>query len=130
MGYFIFAKNLDKIQYEKLNHNIHSLVFEERYKRNLKPDSYDGDVIKYVDVELRQFITKEKLKDYINDIKNRFNLFINNNKNYPYIEKYVNYYNVLNNLDIDSVSFPLTSTLEEYLENKGLPSLNILQLFN
>jgi hypothetical protein len=39
-----------------------------------------------------------------------------------------NYYNQLNTLNLDNITFPFNQSLEQYFNNLGQPSLSPLQL--
>jgi hypothetical protein len=64
----------------------------------------------------------------VENIKNLINFFKENNSNHPSFEIWSNYYNQLNNLNLDSISYPLDKSLEQYFNDLGQPSYNILQM--
>lgn len=71
---------------------------------------------------------KEYLKIYIENYKNQIKQFLNNNKNHSLYDRWNNYYNQLNSLNLDSITYPLNKSLEQYFNDLGQPSLNPLQL--
>ena len=71
---------------------------------------------------------KEHLKTDIDLFKQQIKQFIDSNPNHPLFSRWNNYYNQLNNLNFDNINYPLTMSLEKYLNDLGQPSLNPLQL--
>jgi hypothetical protein len=74
------------------------------------------------------FLIKNNLKNYINRLKIQIKQFLDNNPNHPLFNRWNNYYNQLNNLNLDSITYPLNKSLEQYFNDLGQPSYNILQL--
>ena len=54
--------------------------------------------------------------------------FLKNNKNHQLFNRWNNYYTQLNNLDLNSIEYPLNKSLEQYFKDQNLPSLNPLQI--
>jgi hypothetical protein len=147
MSYFIFLKNLDNIQgtLYKISENQSDLnnlnIITSDYKvledsqdnfnlvkyGNKFPEKYDNNNIIYIDQTI-SFINKDTLQMYLNIFKNEIKQFTNNNPNHPLFNKWNNYYNQLNNLNLDSITYPLDKSLEQYFNDLGQPSLNPLQL--
>lgn len=78
-----------------------------------------GDIIKSA---------KEQLNDNISSYKENIKNFLKNNPNHPLFDRWNKYYNQLNSLNLDSIIYPFTKTLEQYFNDLGQPSLNPLQL--
>jgi hypothetical protein len=111
---------------------------------NKLPSKYNNDIITYVDTEIN-FIdliatdiktgeqilvkpAKNYLKEYIEIFKKKIKSFINNNKNHVLFNKWDNYYSQLDNLNLDSITYPLNKSLEQYFKDQNQVSLNPLQI--
>jgi hypothetical protein len=147
MFYFIFGKNLDNIlgslykiaenQSDLDNLNIDKSIYQiiedtqinfENVKYSLKNAiNYSGQTITYSDVNPISF-NKNNLKNYIDSFKEVIQQFLKNNTNHPLYNRWNNYYNQLNSLNLDSITYPLNKSLEQYFNDLGQPSYNILQL--
>jgi len=147
MSYFIFQNNSDNIegvlykiaenQSDLNNLNIPQSVYKiiESSQENFndvklgKKDvvKYQGENIIFSNV-LIYSITQEKLFSVVNQNKLIINQFLNNNKNHPLFNSWQNYYNQLNNLNLSTITYPLNKSLEQYFDDLGQPSYNILQL--
>jgi hypothetical protein len=147
MAYFLFSKDSDNINgtlyriYENqndlnnsnINQNVYKIIEDSQENFNLckfgnkLPISYNNNNIVYENINA-VFLSKEHLLNYINNIKNNINDFINNNPNHPSLSIWKNYYNQINNLNLDSITYPLNKSLEQYFNDLGQPSFNILQL--
>lgn len=110
-------------------------------KLNIKqPVSYSGNIITYVDESYSWNLSYEdiqqnlgyssNLKIYVNNCINSISCFLNvdSNKNNLNYNKWNNYKNQLSSLDLKSITYPLNKSLEQYFNDLGQPSLNILQL--
>jgi hypothetical protein len=148
MSYFIFQKKSDNIlgTLYKIAENIDDLnnlnIIKSDYKIiedsqnnfldvkfGLKyPSSYNESSIINYQVTYIYFQNKEFLNNYINNNKNAIMQFLNFNTNHSLFEKWKNYYNQLNNLNLDSITYPLNKSLEQYFNDLQQPSLNPLQL--
>jgi len=146
MAYFIFVKNLDNIEGSiyKIAENQSDLnnlniiqsdckIIEDSQSNfdlvkfgNKYPNKYNNDVITYTDQTI--IYQKQQLKIYIDNLKNEIKQFTNNNLNHPLFSLWNNYYTQLNNLNLDSITYPLNKSLEQYFDDLGQPSYNILQL--
>jgi hypothetical protein len=102
------------------NFNAVKFGIKEAIKFNNNTINYINKTIKYSD--------KQSLKESVESIKNLINLFKENSSNNPSFEIWNNYYNQLNNLNLDSISYPLDKSLEQYFDDLGQPSYNILQI--
>ena len=94
---------------------------------NKFPFKYNSNTITYVDQTI-SYITKESLSSYVNQYKNLIKQFTDNNPNHPLFNTWNNYYSQLNNLNLDSITYPLNKSLEQYFNDLGQPSLHVLQL--
>jgi hypothetical protein len=71
---------------------------------------------------------KSNLEFQINYLKEKINNYLENNKNHTLYNRWNDYYNQLNNLNVDSITYPLNKSLEQYFNDLGQPSFHILQL--
>ncbi len=78
-----------------------------------------GDIIKSA---------SEQLNDNISFYKKRIKQFLENNPNHPLFDRWNQYYNQLDSLNLESITYPFTKTLEQYFNDLGQPSYNSLQL--
>jgi len=101
-------------------------------------------VIKYIDNDViyeqsqefsGYFRNSEELKIFLDPIapnsisfKKNIQFFLDSNKNSPLFDKWNNYLNFLNNLNLDSLNYPIESSFEEYLSKNNIFFLNPLQL--
>ena len=148
MPYFIFNKNqedisgtfyrmaenesdLNNLNIEITNYNIiqESLENFNNVKFQIKfPISYNiSNVINYENLN-PLFTRKENLEKIVNNLKQQINLFLKNNQNHPLFDRWNSYYNQLNSLDLETINYPLTMSLEQYFNNLGQPSYSVLQL--
>jgi hypothetical protein len=147
MAYFIFTKNLDNIegtiyriaenQSDFNNLNITQSVYEiiedsqssfNEVKFGSKiAEKYNNNIITYVDQTI-SFNNKNELQDYVNNSKQQIKQFTNNNPNHPLFSRWNDYHTQLNNLNLDSITYPLNKSLEQHFNDLGQPSLNPLQL--
>jgi hypothetical protein len=149
MAYFIFQKNLDNVtgtiyriaeNFSDLNYlNIiqsdYKIIEDSQTNFNLVKYGtkyvlkYNNDIITYGIEETETFFSaKENLKNYIFNNKKIIEGFLDNNKNHPLFNQWNNYLNQLNNLNLDLITYPLNKSLEQYFNDLGQPSFNILQL--
>jgi hypothetical protein len=94
-------------------------------------------VIKYVDNDViynqnqpssGHFRNSKDLKIILDPIKNNIQFFLDSNKNSLLFDKWNNYLNFLNNLNLESLNYPIESSFEEYLSKNNIFFLNPLQL--
>lgn len=149
MAYLVFHKNKEDLQgyfyrfYENQNDLNNSNINKDDYKiiedssfnfnllkfGNKIPLSYNNvNNIAYLDMNNTSYLTKKSLLDYINCIKPCIYDFIKSSPNHPSFNIWKNYYDQLNNLNLDTITYPLNKSLEEYFNDLGQPSYNILQL--
>jgi hypothetical protein len=55
-------------------------------------------------------------------------MFTNNNPNHSLLNRWNDYYNQVNSLNLDSITYPLNKSLEQYFKDQNQISLNTLQL--
>jgi hypothetical protein len=147
MAYFIFLKNLDNVlgsiyriaenQFDLDNLNINKLDYkiieDSEVNFNLVKYStkfiqkYSGNTISYIDSNI-VFENKSILNNYITNTKNLIKIFLDNNKNHPLFNNWNNYYNQLTDLNLDSISYPLNNSLEQYFKDLNQSSYHPLQL--
>jgi uncharacterized protein YjgD (DUF1641 family) len=146
MSYFIFLKNSDNLegtlykiaenQYDLNNLNINTNDYKiiedsqtnfENVKYGTKyPIKYNDNTITYVDSSC--LFKKNSLDTEITNFKSIIKNFINNNPNHPLLSRWNDYYNQLNSLNLDNITFPLNKSLEQYFNDLGQTSLNPLQI--
>ena len=147
MSYFIFIKNLDNVpgtiyriaknESDLNNLNItqseYKIIEDSEENFNLVKfgskyvDKYNNNNIIYLD-HIISYKNKNELQSYINNIKTLIKNFTENNPNHLLFNLWTSYYNQLNNLNLDSITYPLNKTLEQYFNDLGQLSLNPLQL--
>lgn len=147
MAYFIFIKNLENVsgslykiaenEFDLNNLNIVKSDYKiledsqenfNNVKLNIKNvDKYSNNLITYVDQNFI-FNNSKSLENYIINLKISIEYFKSSNSNHVLYNRWNSYYNQLNNLDLNSITYPLNKSLEKYFNDLGQPSLNILQL--
>lgn len=147
MTYFVFTKNLEniegslyrfaenKIDLDKLNIDVscytvienNQINFNEIKNGNKIVLKYSNNTLDVIDGHF-SFTEKKKLERYVNMLKNQIKEFIENNINHPLFDRWNNYLNQLNNLNLDTITYPLNKSLEQHFDDLGQPSYNILQL--
>jgi hypothetical protein len=146
MPYLIFLKNSDNLDgtlfkiaendtdlNNLCNVNLYKVIsvaeneFNQVKYGTKDPIKYLNDQITYLDIPTT-FSNKERLNNYITSFKNQLNTSISNYPNHPSVNFWNTYLNQLNNLNLDTIAYPLNKSLEQYFNDLGQPSLNILQL--
>jgi hypothetical protein len=147
MSYFIFLKNFDNVdgtiyrvaenQSDLNNLNIsqpdYKIIEDSQENFNLVklgikfPNKYNNNTITYTD-QTFLFYNKIELQNDVDNIKKQIKQFTDNNPNHPLLSRWSNYYTQLNNLNLDTISYPLNKSLEQYFDDLGQISYNILQL--
>jgi hypothetical protein len=147
MSYFIFLKNLDDVEgtickiaennddlnYLNINQSDYKIIEDSKENFDLVKfenkfiQKYNNNTITYID-QIISFNDKNQLQFNINDLKQQIKQFTDINPNHPLFSRWDSYYNQLNNLDLDSITYPLNKSLEQYFNDLGQPSYNILQL--
>jgi hypothetical protein len=147
MSYFIFLKDLNNIEgsiyriAENQNDLDNMNINKQNYKiiedtqinfNSVKNNAklalkYNQDLITYVDQQI-YYSKKIHLENYVNILKNQISYFLNTNSNHVLFDRWNNYLSQLNNLNLDNITYPLNKSLEQYFNDLGQPSYNILQL--
>lgn len=149
MAYFIFAKDSDNIEnmISKIAENQNDLnnlnISQDAYKiiedtqTNFElvkygqktPKKYNGNTITYEDISYDGiFLKKETLAPYVELYINQIQQFLNVNPKHPLFNMWNNYYIQLKNLNLNTITYPLGKSLEQYFKDQNQPSLNPLQL--
>jgi len=148
MAYFIFTKNIDNIkdalyriaenQSDLNNLNIDQNSYKVIEDSQINFDSvkygqkyvekYNNDIISYADISYEFPFNKNQLNTYIQNAIVQIKQFLNNNLNHPLFNRWNDYCNQLQSLNLDSITYPLNKSLEQYFKDQNLPSLNLLQL--
>jgi len=149
MAYFVFGKNLDNINNTiyriaenendlnnlNITQDVYKIIEDSQSNFNLVkfmnkfPEKYVGNTITYIDqIPSIAFPSKKELQEYVNSVKENIKQFTDNNPNHPLFDRWNNYYNQLNTLNLDTVSYPLNKSLEQYFSDLGQTSLSTLQL--
>jgi len=75
------------------------------------------------------FASKQELDNHINSLKEQLKEVLERKKtSSSYRDELIAYKTLLENLDTDSISYPLAMTLERYLMNQNHPVLSHLQM--
>jgi hypothetical protein len=147
MYYFIFSNNLDNVggtiyriaenesdlNNLNLNKEIYKIIEESSENFNLTklgykyPLKYNNNSITFID-EIFNYRNKEELKKDINSYLILIKNFIKNNTNHPLYNQWNDYYNQLNNLDLDTITYPLNKSLQQYFSDLNKPYYSILQI--
>ena len=97
-----------------------------KYKTKIV-DKYNNDEIFYLNQSMK-FLNKTELQKFIDGSCFTIQNFLVNNSNHPYYNQWNNYKNQLKNLNLNNITYPLNKSLEQYFNDLGQPSYNILQL--
>jgi hypothetical protein len=148
MAYFIFQKNSDNIQgtlyriaenQEDLN-NLNIINDDYKIIEDSQSNfdavkygtknciSYNGNIIKFENCTPPGFRIKLHLKDEIDILSKVIQNFLELNSNNSQFKRWSDYKNQLNSLNLDSIQYPLNTSLEQYFNDQNLPSLNRLQI--
>jgi hypothetical protein len=147
MSYFIFTPNLDNENgtlyriaenISDLNNlNINKLDYKIIEDSQINFDTvkygtkiilkYNNNNIIYENVT-PSFLKIENIIQYIERFKNKIKQFTENNQNHPLFSRWNNYYDQLNSLNLNTITYPLNKSLEQYFFDLGQPSYNILQI--
>jgi hypothetical protein len=147
MAFFIFSKDLDNVEatlYKiaenqsdldnlNINQSNYKIIEDSQSNFNLVKlenkviSKYDNNVIIYIDKNTT-YENKADLKINIDALQQQIKQFTDNNPNHPLFNRWSSYFTQLNNLNLDSITYPLNKSLEQYFNDLGQPSFNILQL--
>jgi hypothetical protein len=94
--------------------------------KHAKTYNNDDDVI-YENLSVSYF-NNSALKVYVDVFIKSIDQFLILNPNNPLFNKWNNYKNQLNNLNLENITYPLNKSLEQHFNDLGQPSLNPLQL--
>jgi hypothetical protein len=122
---------LNSFNIDKNDYKIIEVTLDNFYdvKYSIKHvEKWNGNTITYSDIVQYFYQNKQDLKKEITDTTRLIKFFTDSNSNHPDYEKWVNYSNYLNNLNLDSISYPLNKSLTKYLSEQGNTSLSILQI--
>ena len=114
--------NFDAVKYGTKNivqYNGNTIVYEDSFTSFVDDINKEGKIIKSA---------KLILSDYISYFKTFIQDFTKNNKNHPLFNRWNDYYNQLNTLNLDNITYPLNVSLEQYFKDNNQTSLNPLQL--
>jgi hypothetical protein len=146
MSYFIYNKNSSNQIYKIAENDtdLNQLIgIGENYlivpasetdfnfvKINLKSIlNYDNVSNKFVD-NIYQF-DQESLKQYIKNVCNEIQYFLDTNPNHPKYQQFLNYSSYLKSLIVEKIIKPnemLNMSLEQYIQNQGQPYYSTLQI--
>jgi hypothetical protein len=91
----------------------------------------NGNTFSYVDIKngpLPYLLSKENFVNYINNLKNNLKNFLESNPNSVIYTKGNVFLNSLNTLNINSINFPLSTTVEEYFKQQNIGFLHPYQI--
>lgn len=149
MSYFIFAQNSDGVEGTisriaenendlnnlNISQNVYKIIEDSQENFNLVrygqkyPKKYINNTIVYEDLSYDfVFVRKDGVIFYVQDYMNRIQQFLDVNKNHPLFNMWNNYYSQLKNLNLNTLTYPLGKSLEQYFKDQGQPSLSPLQL--
>lgn len=145
MAYFVFIKNADNLdsslyriaenQFDLDNLNItksdYKIIEDSQENFNAvkfgtKHPKYNGDVISFDSKQCS--CSKNEVQANVNSFKNLIKQFTDSNPNHPLLDRWNSYHTQLNSLNLDSITYPLNKSLEQYFNDLGQTSLNPLQL--
>ena len=103
-----------------LKYNNNTITYEDTFPTPITDRlNKKGDIIK---------TASEQLNDNISSYKKKIKQFLESNPNHSLFDKWNQYYTQLNNLNLDSIEYPLNKSLEQYFKDQNQTSLNPLQL--
>jgi hypothetical protein len=117
---FNLVKYGNKIPIKYINNVINFSIIETNFKDQIVTNVNNEQIVIKT--------AKQFLKEYIENFKKNIKQFLDNNKNHSLYNRWDNYYNQLNNFNLDSIDYPLNKSLEQYFKDLGQPSYNILQI--
>ena len=146
MSFFIFQKNnyaiqslykiaennddlncLNIIQNDYIIKEDSQLNFEAVKLGTKKIEGFQNNQIIYIDYIIN-FNSKIELKNYIDNFLGLIENFKKNNSSHKLFDRWNNYYNQLNSLNLNNITYPLNKSLEQHLKDSNQPFFNILQL--
>jgi hypothetical protein len=147
MSFFIFLKNFDNVsgsiyRIAENQNDLNNLnIIQSDYKiiedsqenfnavkyKTKSIDKYNSNQIFYEDSSIK-FLNKEELSNYIVLTKYAIQMFLDSNQNHSLFNQWNNYKNQLGSLNLNNIEYPLNKSLEQYFNDLGQPSYNILQI--
>jgi hypothetical protein len=144
MAYFIFTKSNclyriaeNQIDFDNLNINDSDYIivqdsqqkFDSLRLRTHECSRLENNSFNILPIDSIYYPNNsDKLKKYIENILINIEAFLSSNPNDIAFTKWKNYRDQLFSFDVNSVTFPMNKSLEQYFSDNNLPSLNILQL--
>jgi len=147
MSYFIFLPNLDNINgtlycIAENESDLNNLNISQSQYKIIEDTQFNFDSVKYrnkcivkynnntIIYEDQTVLIRNKgeLESLIAILKKEIKQFTDNNTNHPLFNRWNDYYNQLNTLNLDSITYPLSKSLEQYFKDQNQVSLNPLQI--
>lgn len=146
MAYFIFLPNLDNVdgtlyRIAENQSDLNNLNISQSEYKIIEDTQSNFDLVKYGNKNIKYnnndiiysekitlFRNKEELQYHINSLVNQIKQFLKNNPNHPLFNRWNDYSNQLTILNINSITYPLNKSLEQYLKDQGQVCLNPLQI--
>lgn len=125
------TSDLDKLNIEKSLYKILEISIDnfENIKLTKKIcNKFQNEIPLITDLPYTHSLNKEDIVKYITNFKNLIKNFTDNNPNHSDYTKWNNYYNFLNNFNVNNITYPLNISFEEYLKNNNQTYLNPLQI--
>ena len=113
----------DLVTVEDINYNDVKLGRKSVISKN-------GNTVSYQEVN-KLFDTPVSLSNYINNVTNAIDEWLINNSSKPLASLVVTYKNFIQSIDVNTLvteENPLNSSLEAYVENKGIAAIHPLEL--
>jgi hypothetical protein len=114
--------NFNAVKYGTKNiiqYSGNTITYEDSFIDFKDETNQKGEIVKSA---------KQILSDYISNLKVFIQNFTNNNKNHPLFNRWNDYYNQLNTLNLDNITYPLNVSLEQYFKENNKNSFHPLQL--
>jgi len=139
MAYLIFnGNNLYKIATsdDKAHLNIEDSFYNVKtvsdsdfnnVKQNKKSVKLSSDTVVYEDLSFN-FTAQENLQSYINEVITHLEYFLQNNSSNSMYSVLETYRDLLQSVDISSISYPLSKSWEEYCVENSITYYNPLQI--
>jgi mRNA-degrading endonuclease YafQ of YafQ-DinJ toxin-antitoxin module len=147
MSYFIFTSNSDNengtlYRIAENTSDLNNLNINKLDYKIIEDSQINFDTVKYgTKIILKynndniiyenatpSFLKIEKIIQYVEMFKKQIKQFTENNQNHPLFSRWNNYYDQLNSLNLNTITYPLNKSLEQYFFDLGQPSYNILQI--
>lgn len=100
-----------------------------KIKKNMASVSYDGLTVTVTDFNEANIIeTQSKLESYLKDIIKYISCYTNTNRNHLMYNEINSYKEYLENFDVNSLTFPLNKSWEEYCSDNSITFYHPLQI--